>query len=124
MVKDRRGYHVKPPVLIEVDVLLFTQDNPNSAIRSRPGSWEPRKLALAVPSRRVMEDNESVLTKEVARILAPVPGEPFTMAWTFEDTKQVNVTRTGTQACDLLGNACDPTKHNSVSVGTLPIRVL
>jgi hypothetical protein len=123
MVKDRRGYHVKPPVLIEVDGLLFTQDNPNSAICSRPGSWEPRKLALAVPSRRVMKDNESVLTKEVARILAPVPGEPFTMAWTFEGTKQVNVTGTGTQACDLLGNACDPTKHNSVSVGMLPIRV-
>lgn len=87
MVKDRRGYHVKPPMLIEVDVFRFAQDNPNSAICSRPGSWEPRKLALAVPSRRVMEDNGSVLTKDVSRFLTPVPGKSFTMARTFEGTK-------------------------------------
>ena len=110
-------------MLIEVDVFLFTQDNPNSAICNGPGSWEPRKLALAVPSRRVMEDNGSVLTKDVSCFLTPVPGKSFTMAWTFEGTKQVNVTRTGTQACDLLGNVCDPTLHNSVSVGMLSIRV-
>ena len=114
---------MKPPVLIEVDVLLFTQNNPNSAICSRPGSWEPRKLALAVPSRQIMEDNASALTKDVARILTPVPGESFTMARTFEGTKQVNVTRTGAQTCDLLGNACDPTLHNNVSVGMLSNRV-
>lgn len=110
-------------MLIEVGVFLFTQDNPNSAICSRPGSWEPRKLALVVPSRQVIEDNESVLTKDVGRFLTPVPGELFTMAQTFESTKQVNVTRTGAQTCDLLGNACDPTLHNCVGVGKLSIRV-
>jgi hypothetical protein len=70
-----------------------------------------------------MEDNGSVLTKDVSRFLTPVPGKSFTMARTFEGTKQVNVTRTGAQRCDLLGNACDLTLHNCVGVGKFSIRV-
>jgi len=54
---------------------------------------------------------------------APASGAPFTMLWTSEGTASVNVAGLGSQACDLLGNPCQPAVNNQVSVGMLPVRV-
>jgi hypothetical protein len=54
---------------------------------------------------------------------SPGGGAPFTMLWTSEGTAEVNMAGLGTQACDLLGNACTPAVNNVVTAGMLPVRV-